>query len=82
MSNQIVLTLEAARVNCGLTLEQAAKKLGIHRDTLWKYEQDSTRVSRTFMLKASEIYGIPIDNIFFGVKSEFFRIKEQQRNTA
>lgn len=81
MGNHIMLTLEAARVNCGLTLAQAAEKFGIHRDTLWKYEQDSTRVPRTFMLKASEVYGIPIDNIFFGVKSEFFRIKAN-RNTA
>lgn len=81
MSSQIMLTLEAARVNCGLTLAQAAEKFGIHRDTLWNYEQDSTRVPRTFMLKASEVYGIPIDNIFFGVKTEFFRIKNQ-RNSA
>lgn len=81
MSNQIMLTLEAARVNCGLTLQQAAEKFGVHRDTLWKYEQDSTRVPRTFMLKAAEVYGVPIDNIFFGVKSEFFRIKKQ-RNSA
>jgi transcriptional regulator with XRE-family HTH domain len=80
MSNHIMLTLEAARVNCGFTLAQAAEKLGIHRDTLWKYEQDSTRVPRTFMLKASEVYGVPINNIFFGVKSDFFRTRNRKNS--
>jgi len=72
----IIVTLEAARVNCGYNLIQAAERLGIHRDTLWKYEQDSTNVPRTFMLKVETVYGYPIDNIFFGIKSDFFRIKQ------
>lgn len=73
----IQLTLKAARVNCGLTLIEAAKKFGIHRDTLWKYEQDSTRVPHTFVLQAEQVYGVPADKIFFGVKSEFFRMREK-----
>lgn len=76
------LTLEAARVNCGYNLTEAAEKLGVHRDTLWKYEQDSTNVPRTFMLKVSEVYGIPNDYIFFGVKSDFFRINLRRRINA
>ena len=71
------MTLEAARVNRGYTLAEAAKKFGIHKDTLWNYEQDSTRVPRTFMIKVPEVYGIPTRYIFFGVKSEFFRIMNQ-----
>lgn len=76
---EILMTLEAARVNCGFNLAEAAQRLGIHKDTLWRYEQDSTRVSRTFMSNASNLYGIPQTNIFFGEKSEFFRIRA---NTA
>ncbi len=72
---ELLITLEAARVNCGYNLAEAAQKIGVHRDTLWRYEQDSTRVPRTFMLKASEVYGIPHANIFWGKKSEFFRMK-------
>lgn len=71
----LLFTLEAARVNCGLTQEQAASLLGIHKDTLWKYEQDSTSVPRTFVSKVQEVYGIPLNIIFFGKKSDFFRIK-------
>lgn len=72
-NEEILFTLEAARVNCGLNLRDAAKLLGIHKDTLWKYEQDSTRVPRTFMLKAQEVYGLHLKYIFFGVKSDFYR---------
>lgn len=75
--NTILLTLEAARVNCGYNIAQAAEILGVHRDTLWKYEQDSTRVPRTFMLKAQEVYGVPLKFIFFGIKSDFFRTKSK-----
>lgn len=74
-SNILLITLEAARVNCGYTLTQAAEKLGIHRDTLHNYEKDSTNVPRTFMVKAEELYGVPIKHIFFGTKSEFIRTK-------
>ncbi|MFD3261911.1 helix-turn-helix domain-containing protein [Paenibacillus lentus] len=77
MLTELMLTLEAARINCGYTLVEAAKKFNIHRDTLWKYEQDSTRVSRTFMLRVYEVYGIPKEQIFFGKKSEFFRIRNK-----
>lgn len=73
----ILITLEAARVNSGYTLVEAAELLGIHRDTLWNYEQDSTRVPRTFMLQAKEVYGLPIKHIFFGIKSDFFRTKDK-----
>ncbi|WP_340014689.1 helix-turn-helix transcriptional regulator [Paenibacillus sp. FSL K6-1318] len=73
-----MLTLEAARVNCGLNLVDAAKLLGIHRDTLWKYEQDSTKVSREFEIKVKEVYRQPKGRIFFGRKSEFFRIRSPE----
>ena len=77
MSKQLLITLEAARVNSGYTLAEAAEKFGIHKDTLWNYEQDSTRVPRTFMIKVPEVYGLPVRNIFFGSNSEFFRTKNK-----
>lgn len=74
-----MMTLEAARVNIGLNLEEAAPLFGIHRDTLWKYEQDSTRVPRTFMIQARKVYGLSRNvTLYFGVKSEFFRIKREK----
>jgi len=75
------ITLRAARVNAGLTLIEAAKLFGINKDTLSKYEKDSSNVPRKFFIKIEEVYGIPVDNIFFGKESEFFR-KEKPKRTA
>lgn len=67
------ITLRAARVNAGYTLNEASEVFGINKDTLSKYEQDSTNVPRTFFVKIEEVYKIPVENIFFGNQSEFFR---------
>lgn len=69
----VKITLRAARVNCGLKLVEAAKLFGINKDTLSKYEKDSTNVPRTFLIKVEAIYKIPVEHIFFGEQSEFFR---------
>lgn len=68
------ITLRAARVNCGLTLKDAAVKFGISPDTLANYEKDSTNVPRSFFIKIESVYGISVENIFFGPQSDFFRI--------
>lgn len=73
MKQEIKITLRAARVNSGLKLIEAADKFGINKDTLSKYEKDSTNVPRTFLIKIEGIYKIPIDYIFFGKQSDFFR---------
>ena len=69
----IQITLRAARVNNGLTLSEASKELGVHKDTLSKYERDSTNIPRSIFIKFEELYKIPIEYIFFGKESEFFR---------
>lgn len=67
------ITLRAARVNAGFNLIDAAHRFDINKDTLSKYERDSTNIPRSFFVKIEEVYKIPVDNIFFGVESEFFR---------
>ncbi|GIN73994.1 hypothetical protein J14TS2_44690 [Bacillus sp. J14TS2] len=67
------ITLKAARVNAGLKLVEAAELFGINKDTLSKYEKDSTNVPRSFFIKIEQFYRIPVENIFFGPQSEFFR---------
>lgn len=74
MGNGILLiTLRAARVNTGLTLIEASEKLGINKDTLSKYEKDSTDIPRSLMCKIEHVYGVPLNHIFFGIESDFFR---------
>ncbi|MEK4669186.1 helix-turn-helix domain-containing protein [Niallia sp. FSL R7-0271] len=67
------ITLKAARVNAGLKLTEAADLFGINKDTLSKYEKDSTNVPRKFLISIEDVYQIPLDHIFFGQQSEFFR---------
>ncbi|MEK4201177.1 MULTISPECIES: helix-turn-helix domain-containing protein [unclassified Cytobacillus] len=70
---KIKITLKAARVNAGLKLVEAAELFGINKDTLSKYERDSTNVPRSFFVKIEEYYKVPVENIFFGPQSDFFR---------
>lgn len=69
----IILSLKAARVNCNLTLIQAADKLGINKDTLSRYERNSTDIPRSLSLKMQELYQIPEKNLFFGDVKDFYR---------
>ena len=61
------ISLKAARVNANLTLINAAKQLGIEKDTLIKWEKNPDRVQPRYQKIISEVYSMPIDNIFFGI---------------
>lgn len=59
------ITLKAARVNAGLNLVPAAKLLEISKDRLIKWEKNSGLVPPVWQKKIAEVYGVPIDCIFF-----------------
>lgn len=63
----IKISLKAARVNANLTLIEAAKRLGIGKDTLLKWERNSDIVQPRYQKIISKVYNMPIDNIFFGI---------------
>lgn len=71
------ITLEAARVNAGLTLKEAAELLGVAVSTLHKWEQDSSGVKVSQVKKIEEVYRYPSEYIFFGDKVEFNSIKNK-----
>lgn len=60
------ITLEAARVNAHLLQKDAAKKLGITPQTLASYERGTTLPDVKMGEKIEELYGFPMDLIFFG----------------
>lgn len=64
--DKIQISLRAARVNAGLTIHDAAKKIGISHGTLAKWEKNSGVVNPIAQAKISETYNLPIDIIFFG----------------
>lgn len=70
----IVITMRAARVNAGYTQSEAAKELGINRDTLFRYEKDNSAIPRNIIESMAQTYKIPANNIFFGLESEHIRI--------
>ena len=60
------ITLKAASVNAGLTIKQAAERLGIGKDKLMAWEKDPGRVEIRYQKVISDAYKAPIDVIFFG----------------
>ncbi len=65
------ITLEAARVNAGLKLKDAAKELGVSVSTLHKWEQDSSNIKISWLSRIEDVYDYPANHIFFGNKLEF-----------
>jgi DNA-binding XRE family transcriptional regulator len=78
MSFQI--TLKAARVNAGFRIIDAAKLIGIGKDTLIKWEKNSGLVNPIMQQKISFIYKIPIEHIFFGKTLEFNSRKSEKEH--
>jgi transcriptional regulator with XRE-family HTH domain len=61
----MAITLKAARVNSGLTQIEAAKALGISKNTLASYEQYRTIPGIDMAHKISALYGLDVDGIIF-----------------
>lgn len=67
MIEAIKLTLRAARINKGLSTEEAAKELNISRHTLYKYEEGSSSPNVKTALAMSKLYGVSIDMLDFPI---------------
>lgn len=65
------ITLAAARVNAGYKQEEVAKILNVSKSTIIKWEKGRTEPAIGYCKKMSELYNIPIDNIFFAHNSTF-----------
>lgn len=78
----IQITLRAARVNLGLTLKEAAKEFNINHETLGNYERDSSNIPRSFFIRIENVYGIPVDHIFFGKQEIFFKRMNNRKFTV
>lgn len=63
--------LRIYRLQKGLTLEEASKLLGISRQTLQKYEQDTLTIPLTVFIKMVKLYGLDSVSLY-GVKDISF----------
>lgn len=69
MPETLQVSLAAARVNANLTQEQAAKMMKVGKRTIINWEKGVSTPSFADMKMLSDIYGIPVDNIFLPIKS-------------
>ena len=63
--DKLQISLAAARVNAGLTQKEVAKRLKISKNTLVSWEKGNSEPKASQSYKLSELYNIPLDNIFF-----------------
>lgn len=66
---KIQISLAAARVNAGLTQEEVAKKMRISKNTVVNWEKGISEPTITQGRELSELYNMPLDNIFLPIKS-------------
>ncbi len=69
MSDTIQISLAAARVNARLTQEEVANRMKIGKRTIINWEKGVVLPSFADIKMLSDIYGIPVDNIFLPQKS-------------
>lgn len=63
------ISLEAVRVNAGMTQKEWAKKLGVSNVTVINWEKGNTEPSLSVLRRMSELSGVPMDFIFVPDKS-------------
>lgn len=60
------ISIEAARVNSGLTLREAATELGVSVSTLSGYENGKVKPRFDIIEKMAALYNWPIENLRVG----------------
>lgn len=58
------ISIEAARVNAKMTVDEAADGLNVTRQTLRKWEKGESCPRLDVVRRMSELYKIPIDNLY------------------
>lgn len=79
-SENLKITLEAARINAGFTQKQAAEALDLKASTLAGWEKDSTKLSYLEAHRLAHLYGVNPDILFFGNKNEFIRFIRENKS--
>lgn len=65
----IQISLAAARVNAGLTQEEAAKALKVGKQTIVSWEKGRSEPKMSQSRELSKLYRMPLDFIFLPQKS-------------
>ena len=63
------ISIKAARVNAGLTQEELAKKMGVHRHTIASWEENPASMKIKEAESMCSILGVSFSQIFFDRES-------------
>lgn len=66
---EIQISLESARVNAEMTQAEIANIMNVDRSTIRRWERGEKIPNYDESKKLSEVYEIPLDNIFFGKRT-------------
>jgi len=69
MSESIRISLKAARVNAGLTMDDVCKAMNVSKATVLNWEKGYTLPGADKAVQLSELYNLPLENISFCKKS-------------
>lgn len=70
---EIQISLEAARVNAELTQAEIAEIMNVDRSTIRRWERGEKVPNYDETKKLAAVYGLPLDNIFFGKRTRLKR---------
>lgn len=68
-NRNILISLAAARVNAEMTQEDVAEEMNVDRSTVRRWEKGIKIPNYDESKRLSEIYQIPLDNLFFGKRT-------------
>lgn len=66
MVKEQMMTLASLRNRVRMTQTEVADKIGVTKDTVVRWERDSSNMPIKFMFIFSDLYKYPMDGIFFG----------------
>ncbi|EME7165569.1 helix-turn-helix transcriptional regulator [Enterococcus faecium] len=66
MPKEQMMTLAALRKRMQLTQSEVAEIVGVTRETIIRWEKDSSDMPAKYMFVFSELYKYPLNGIFFG----------------
>lgn len=69
MAEMLKISLKAARVNANMTQDDVCKEMHITNRTLVNWETGKIKIPFISLTALSNLYNIPVDNIFLNYKS-------------
>lgn len=66
MPKEQMMTLAALRKRMQLTQSEVAQRIGVTRETIMRWEKDSSDMPAKYMFVFADLYKYPLNGIFFG----------------